>query len=298
VRTTFVVGEFYWRARVGEEVSTTDFVRPGHMLSAEASGAEVTWTKVDMLDWGVAERAFGIEPRAVDYSGTPAPHEPPPYRAAWRDALALGLLALAACLVIAIGTAGSRRVLQQQLTIPPDERPHTTVLGPITVDGAREKVRIAARAEGLDNQWLDLDYSLVNRATQESFDAYAAPERYRGRDSDGTWTEGDTAKDTGLASIPRGTYDLVVEAAAHRWIDPKAASAPVGLLGPGEPPPANAPIPVTVTVDRGGGFAGPFFLALLAIGVWPLIALLRHAGWEQRRLAPVTSSDDDEDDDE
>jgi hypothetical protein len=298
VRTTFVVGEFYWRAHVGEEVSTTDFVRPGTMLSAEVSGAEVTWTRTDMLGWGVAERAFGIEPRAVDYSGTPAPHEPSPYRAAWRDALALGLLALAACLVIAIGTAGSRRVLQQQLTIPPDERPHTTVLGPITVDGAREKVRIAARAEGLDNQWLDLDYSLVNRATQESFDAYAAPERYRGRDSDGTWTEGDTAKDTGLASIPRGTYDLVVEAAAHRWIDPKAASAPVGLLGPGEPPPANAPIPVTVTVDRGGGFAGPFFLALLAIGVWPLIALLRHAGWEQRRLAPVTSSDDDEDDDE
>jgi hypothetical protein len=299
VRTTFVVGEFYWRARVGEEVSATDFVRPGTMLSCEESGSEVTWTKVDMLDWGVAEDAFGIEPRRVDYSGTPAPHEPPPYRAAWRDALALGLLALAACLVIAIGTARSTRVLQQQLTIPADERPHTAVLGPITVDGAREKVKIAARADGLDNQWLDLDYSLVNRATQESFDAYAAPERYSGRDSDGAWSEGDAAKDTGLASIPRGTYDLVVEAAAHRWTDPRAPSTIVGIFGTGEPAPGTSTVPLTVTVDRGGGFAGPFFLALLAIGLWPLIAFLRHASWEQRRLAPVTGGgDDDEDDDD
>ncbi len=298
VRTQFVVGEFYWRVRVGEEVDETDYVRSGVMLACEESGTERTWTRSEMLDWGVAERAFGIVPRERSYAGTPAPHEPSPYRTAWRDARVLALLALAACLVIAIGTAGSSRVLERQLAVPADERTHAQVLGPITVTGTREKVRIAASAANLDNQWLDLDYSLVNRATQESFDAYAAPERYHGRDSDGAWSEGDRSKTTGLASIPAGTYDLVVEAAAHRWTDPKASLIPTGIFGTGEAATGDAPLPVTITVDRGGGFAGPFFLALLAIGIWPLIAFLRHAGFEQRRLAPVTPTADDDEDDE
>lgn len=301
VRTEFVVGEFYWRAAVGEQVDETDYVTPGHMLSCEESGHERTWTALAMLDWGAAERAFGIAPRAPSYAGTPAPHERSPHAAAWRDAWMLGALAFAACLVIAIGTGFSHRVLERRLTVPADEATHSTVLGPITVTGAREKVKIAARAEGLDNQWLDLDYSLVNRATQESFAAYAAPERYHGRDSDGPWSEGDASKNSGLASIPRGAYDLVVEAAAHRWSDPKASFNPTGIFGfGGDPAPNDVAVPVTITVDRGGGFAGPFFLALLAIGIWPLIALIRHASWEQRRLAPVAPAGggDDEDDDE
>ena len=299
VRTQFVVGEFYWRAQVGEEVDETDYVRPGAMLSCEESGTERTWTRLTMIDWGVAERAFGIEPRARAYGGTPAPHEPSPYAAAWRDARVLAALALAACLVIAIGTGFSHRALQQQLAVPADERTHTQVLGPITVTGAREKVKIAARAAGLDNQWLDLDYSLVNRATQESFDAYAASESYHGRDSDGAWSEGNSSPNTGLASIPRGTYDLVVDAAAHRWVDPKASSTVTGIFGfGGGPATSAAAVPVTVTVDRGGGFAGPFFLALLALGVWPLIAFIRHASWEQRRLAPVTGGGGGDEDDE
>lgn len=297
VRTQFVVGEFYWRAQVGEQVDETDYVTPGTMLSCEESGTERTWTRLDMLDWGVAERAFGIAPRARSFAGTPAPHERSPYATAMRDAILIGALALAACVVIAIGTGFSHRALQQQLSVPADERTHSQVLGPITVSGAREKVKIEASASGLDNQWLDLDYSLVNRATQQSFDAYTASESYHGRDSDGAWSEGNASPDTGLASIPAGTYDLVVEAAAHRWTDPKAATDVTGIFGVADAPPSTAAtVPVTITVDRGGGFAGPFFLALVALAIWPLIAFIRHASWETRRMAPVTSSSDDEDD--
>ncbi len=307
VRTQFVVGEFYWRAAVGEQVDETDYVTPGTMLSCEesakASGTERTWTALEMLDWGVAERAFAITPRARSFAGTPAPHERSPYATAWRDAKLLAALALAACLVIAVGTGFSHRILQRQLTVPADEATHAQVLGPITVTGAREKVKIEARAGNLDNQWVDLDYSLVNRATQESFDAYAASESYHGRDSDGDWSEGSSSPDTGLASIPAGTYDLVVEAAAHKWTDPKASSTPTGFaftFGDGTPgqPGTPPPIPVSITVDRGGGFAGPFFLALIAIGIWPLIAFARHATWEARRMAPVTGGGGDDEDDE
>jgi hypothetical protein len=299
VRTTFVVGEFYWRAAAGETVDETDYVRPGTMLACEESGRERNWTRLEMLDWGVAERAFGLPLREKHYRGTPAPHEPSPYRTAMRDALLVAGLALAACLVIAIGTAGSNRVLQRDLQIRTDGVTQTAVLGPIKIPSPRERVRVQGRANGLDNQWLDLDYSLVNRQTQQAYGAYAVAEYYRGRDSDGAWSEGDPSPDTGFASIPRGTYDLVVEAKANKWTDPKAPAQLTGIFGTSEQPATAATVPVTLSVDRGGGFAGPFFLALLAILVWPLIAWGRHATFEHRRMAPVMhGSDDDEDDDE
>ena len=176
------------------------------------------------------------------------------------------------------------------------------MLGPIPVDVPREKVRIQGRAGGLDNMWVDLDYSLVERQSQQSYDAYGTAEYYHGRDSDGSWSEGNAEPTTGLAAIPRGTYDLVVEASAHRWVDPKAqASSYTSIFGTGSvvPEDTSATLPVTITVDRGGGFAGPFWLALIAILVWPLIAWSRHKTFEARRNAVAGSGDDDDwDDDE
>jgi hypothetical protein len=299
IRTQFVVGEFYWRARAGEAANETDYVTPGTMLACEETGNERTWTQSVLQDWGVVERAFGLEPRQPSYAGTPAPHEPSPYRTAMRDALLVAALALAACLVIAIGTSGSNRVLQRDIQVRLGAGTQTAVLGPIEIPGAREKVRIQGRADNLDNMWIDLDYSLVDRRTQTSYGASDVAERYRGRDSDGNWSEGDPAPDTGLAAIPRGTYDLRIEAAANKWTDPRAPAAVTGIFGTAEPA-VEGPttIPVTISVERGGGFAGPFFLALLAISIWPLIAWARHVSFEQRRLAPVTAAhDDDEEDD-
>ena len=206
-------------------------------------------------------------------------------------------LGLAALLVIAIGTAGSARVLQRDFVVPLDGSTRTSVLGPITIPDAREKVRIAGRAGNLDNMWVDLDYSLVNRATQENFDAYGTAERYHGRDSDGDWSEGDATPNTAFASIPRGAYDLVVEASAHRWVDPRAPNSITSIFGSASvaPDDTGVAVPVSITVDRGGGFAGPFFLALIALLIWPVIAWARHKSWETRRLAPVTASSDDDD---
>ncbi|WP_425229563.1 DUF4178 domain-containing protein [Sphingomonas sp.] len=294
VRTTFVVGEFYWRVAVGDLVGETDYVRDGVMLVCEESGNERTWTALDMQGWGVAERAFGLTPRAASYSGTPAPHEPSPYRTAMRDAMMIAALALAACIVIAIGTGLSTRVFARDLTVPLDEATHSTVLGPITVTAPHEKVQITGRAGNLDNMWVDLDYSLVNRQTQQSYDAYGLAESYHGTDSDGAWNEGNSGPETGLAAIPAGTYDLVVESAAHRWTDPHAQNGATGIFGSSSDGAGfGGSVPVSVTVDRGGGFAGPFFLAVLAIVIWPLIAWGRHKGFEKRRMAPVTGGGDD-----
>ena len=301
VRTTFVVGEFYWRVASARRSNETDYVTPGTMLACEETGSERTWTRLDMLDWGVAERAFGIEPRRARIQRHP------------RAARALALSHRDARRVDDRRARARRlhrhrdrhrrlapRRWSRSCTVPARRRHQTPVLGPITVTGAREKVKIDGRAGDLDNQWVDLDYSLVNRATQASYDAYGTAEYYRGRDSDGAWSEGDRAPDTRTrrasprapttwswkrrASLDRSRAP-VRRSLIHRHLRRRAAGAPAT---------GGATVPVTITVDRGGGFAGPF---LLGAAGDPDLADHRLAPAHELReapLAPVTATSDDD----
>ena len=295
-RVTFVVGEFYWRVKVGERVQVTDYAAPNLMLSAEENGAERSWTQSRLLDRGIAEAAFGIPARQASWGSTPRADEPFPYRRRLREALVIAALAAAVLLFLGITTPGSQLVLTRQIDVPFDEKSHNVVIGPVDLPAGRQSVHVRARAATLSNSWLDLDYSLVDRRTQRSYDGYATAERYSGRDSDGAWSEGNAYPGVRFSSIPRGTYDLVVDGAAHRWVDPKAA--PTGftpVFGTADIPTQDV-MPVTLEVRRGGGTGGLLFLFLVLIAAWPAILWFRHAHYEARRRG--WTQNDDEDDDE
>lgn len=290
VEVSFVVGEFYWRVAVGERVRVTDYARPGAMVSCEENGSERTWSKLDLLDWGEAERAFGVEPRRPN-SDAPSPHEPSP----WRDRMVESLIiaAVAAVTLIIISTMGSRvdRLASVNTEVGLEGGPRTVVIHDINIPQRSSAIGISAQSDQLDNDWIDLDYSLVDKRTQESFDSYGLAERYSGSDSDGSWSEGDTRPKTRLSSIPPGTYDLVVELAAHRWV---ANSSP-SFFGPTVPDANPVPIPVTIKVDRGGVFGGNIILGLILIMIWPAITAWRHFSFEKRRTGSDAGDDDDDD---
>jgi len=300
VRVTFVVGEFYWRVAVGETVDETDFVRPGTMLSCEAYQTERTWTRLDLLDWGVAEAAFGIPARRREYSH-PAPHEPSPYKRQLREALVVGVIALLVLFVVS-GIGGREQVIGQVTTDAVLDGPEkTVVIRGLDLPSARSRVVVDADAGAIDNAWVDLDYSLTDEKTQDSVDTYGLAEHYSGSDSDGSWTEGDPRPEVSLSSIPGGKYDLVVTLSAHRWNGGSSSSSysmPTGFAGGsmfGQD--GGQTIPVTVTIKRGGVFGGNILLAFLLIAIWPLIVLFKQFGFEKRRMAPVSGSGGSDDDD-
>jgi hypothetical protein len=187
-------------------------------------------------------------------------------------------------------------------TIGAGER--TATVGPVTLTRPWQFVSIRAYAPGLDNSWLDLDYALVDRKTQQSYEAYGAAERYSGRDSDGAWTEGSRSKTVKIAGVPAGTYDLVVDYNGTRWSSPSSGS---GYLFGAEPPQQ-----VQLTL-RSGAFFGSNLIVALILLLLPLAwVIARSVKFEQARqdqsdfgrsgMAKIFtsgdgSSDDDEDDD-
>jgi hypothetical protein len=277
VKVTFVVGEFYWRVAVGEEVKATDYVRSGAMLSCEENREERTWTLLRMLDRGVAERAFGIpRRRAVPLAmPAPAPHEPNPYAKLLRQSLVILAAAIVALVVFQSGGPARQRVLAATVEAPFGST-RSAVVGEITLPQPYNRVSIHATARTLDNAWVDLDYSLVDTRTQESFDSYATAEYYHGRDSDGNWSEGNWSPSISLASIPAGRYRLLVEAGAQSWIQNPSA---FWITQPSSAP----PVPVEIAVDVGGSAGGNIVLAILAMLPWPGLLVWFVFNFEKRR---------------
>jgi hypothetical protein len=133
-----------------------------------------------------------------------------------------------------------------------------------------QNVQMRADVPRLENGWVDLDYSLVDRKTQQVYEAYGAAERYSGRDSDGDWSEGSRGTAVSIASVPAGSYDLVVDYKGNRWTG--ATSYTTEATGWMDP--SNAP-EVKVEVRHGVVYFSNLLIALILIAIPLLFAAHR-----------------------
>jgi len=73
---THVLGEFYWQVSIGETVLAHDFECGKAVVSREASGTEVNWTRSQSISVSDLERAFGITLGRTYASSTATDAEP------------------------------------------------------------------------------------------------------------------------------------------------------------------------------------------------------------------------------
>lgn len=295
--TETVIGEFYWRVSSGDRVLCASYISRDFTLSREEADGEVNWTHLAALSGGHVESAFGIlppepeEPRGGgDKARGDALFEAEAQAEAARGVddipamLGLSLLTLIAALVLMLGFAGGSAEVRTDIEAPFARTAEGIRLGSITVNRPWQFVSVTARANTLDNQWVDLDYSLVDRATGQSIDAYGLVEHYTGRDSDGAWSEGDTKATIQFGHIRKGTYDVFVDAGAHRWptdVPPVNTASPWEAStygGWGEDRPG--PVPVEVTVKTNTVPRGNFWTLCILVALMPAFALYR--GWKYR----------------
>jgi hypothetical protein len=291
-RTTYVVGEFPWEVRVGDEVTTRDFVAPPRMLSQESTEDETTWSLGTYIAADEVWKAFALPGRAPRPIGVFA-NQPNPFggraRGIWRVAK-LSILALALVGAARCATARDERVFERQYVVgaePGDSAAFVT--DAFELRGRTSNVALDLWAD-LDNSAVFLDIGLVNAQTGDVRDVGRELAYFHGVEDGESWREGSENDRVVLPSVPSGRYYLRVRPER----DPTAQ--PFG----GAPPPIRYSVRVRRDVARPGYWLLAFGLIALP-SLWPLLRSwsFEQTRWQQSDYATTTgTSDDDEEDDE
>ncbi len=266
VTTTTVLGEFYWKVARGDQVIAMTYLRGAEALNCESADGETTWTQAIPVDEAAVAAAFTVERKFMS-------RQPPRSAVNAGDDLPLmflfALIALLAIGLVQEVVSWPRFCTKSTLEVVVGAPSTTARIGTLDVRRTYQFVTISAAASSIANRWVDLDYSLVDRQTQQSIDANGLIEYYTGTDSDGPWTEGSTGAETLIASVPRGTYDIYVDSEAHGWpSDPVVTPQPGGTgewtvqtsADAGNPWTAPEKITVWLTACTGGFSWGMFVL--------------------------------------
>jgi Domain of unknown function (DUF4178) len=277
-----VVGEFYWRVKVGDWVELINFEGGAATLSRESVTDEVNWTVSKPL------RRDQVQGFGSDTFDPTTPAAPAAFMAdavepetstgdsLWSILKIGGATAAFLILIMLISSFGGLKPQSFAYEVMRDGAPQSATFGPLVFSGGRQKVEINTTSTDFDNAWIDLDISLVERTTQATIEAASVVEKYSGTDSDGAWSEGSRSKSTKIASVPSGTYDLVIEAAAKSW------PAPSGV---GE----YSAMTLTTTVSSGGVFFSNLMLALAMLAIPPIWII-----WRRMKNAGMFEGEDDD----
>ncbi|WP_158745372.1 DUF4178 domain-containing protein, partial [Acidisphaera sp. L21] len=271
-RTDYVMGEFYWRVRVGDEASVAEYGDSPYLLSREETGGEITWSRGVQLTAAMVTHAFKLQTGAVP----PTAFEHATERRHVNGTVvligiaAMGLLFLLA--IVPFGRSHNALVFSQNFATTVADRGRPVVTPNFTVPDSGGNLQIAVTSP-VRNTWLELGLSLVDVDTQRSFDADITVEEYEGVDSDGSWTEGSQGATALFPRVPGGTYRLLIDTDALVYGTQPARAANF----------FPARVSFALAVHRHVGSTGFFLLALVLLLIYPIWRILigfaqRHSG--------------------
>jgi hypothetical protein len=301
ITTRKVLGEFYWRVRSGDEVTALSFSSAdGQSLSMESTGDEAQWTHLVPVPVAWVRAFVAPEGEAL---ARPDVKRPEPaaakggffsgFAARWRDGsdgqadlwlMGLAGLVTAFVAMLLLGAFGmSTAGLTAKAQVPVDNGSARFTIGTLQVSRAQQFVTVKVTTQAFQNKWVDLDYVLVNKASQQGMPASATVEYYEGYDSDGHWSEGSHEAETRFSAVPAGQYELVVEAQAHNWNGSGAAPVaqpadnPWAVNGIAGPAAAGEVVAIALLFEAGGMPWGLWWLVvvLLALPIGWILAYRR-----------------------
>lgn len=238
IGTRRVLGEFYWRVRSGDVVEALSFASGAETLSCEWNDSETNWTQLIPLPARQVHAAFAPSSGAAPRSDAPSQGFLARQWSRWTDlpfaadndllpmfGVALG--AVLAVVVLMTALSGNGTGVGGQINVPVDAGTVHGTYGPLDVTRSSQMVTTQLNTQAFDNKWIDVTLALVNRQTHQAINAATTIQYYSGSDSDGAWSEGSHEASAHFADVPRGTYDLMIEAQGHAWRgDTAAASIP------------------------------------------------------------------------
>jgi hypothetical protein len=264
--TAFVLGEFPWQVRVGEINRVSDYVSPPRVISSEGSGTEVTWSIGEYLAGRDLWKAFKLQ------GDPPAPigiyeNQPSPMSSNVKRVWTLAGAFLILLLSIAVGVYwmdSDEQVFEQTFEFNTGTGGEASFVTDVfQLKGRTSDVEVTTNA-GVDNDWIYLNYALIDQDTGHAYDFGREVSYYHGYDSDGSWSEGGTNNTVTVPSVPSGNYYLRIEP---------------------ESDPNRGLIRYVVTVKRDGPQASFFGLAAVALLIPAGLITWRSMNFEHLRWA-------------
>jgi hypothetical protein len=297
-KVTYVLGEFYWQVRVGEQVDLQEFIAPPEILSMESNSEEIVWSLGQYVEAETIRVAFqvpGDKPMPVQ-TGV-APNQPSPYKP--EDAIKIRKYwkyFAYAILLIHIGTCFNHKrdkVYTGYVDFSATDKGKTKVTPQFEIKD-KTNIEISMSAP-IENTWIEINGDFVNDENGESEEFNRGIEYYTGTDSDGAWSEGSTNTSHTIESVSKGKYHLNLE----------VSGPPLGDKDPAQPATANMnqPVILSIEIKTGGLVWENFWLALLFISLYPIFVWWKTrkfetARWAESDFSPYASYDSGEDDSE
>jgi ribosomal protein L37AE/L43A len=263
-RIIYVVGEFYWRVSVGETCLLEDYICPPLMLSREVTKKEAGWSQGEYLEPEDLCAAFKISvtpPKRIGvYANQPNPLVERHRKICgmfWKYALLATVVQLLFVFLFA-----SHLVLKQRLVLSPFSE-DATINTQEFVLKSRARALLVRHSTDVDNNWLALTTTLVEKDTGEAYLGVQEISHYKGVDDGESWSEGSKDDEIVFNSIPPGNYYLVVE--YELGTDKRAA------------------VSDTVEVVRNPAGWSNYVLVLIFLAVFPLFSRWRRNAFETKR---------------
>ncbi len=270
--TVYVLGEFPWRVKTGDSVACQDFVAPPSMLSSEATGGEITWSRAEYMPGSQVWQAFKLP-------GSPPPaygifaNQPSPYSgdvgSSWRTWLWLNVALVTLVFLFMIISPG-RVAFNDHFGYPQGVNGDKAfVTSPFQLSGRDSNVELSIHTD-LDNNWAYFNFALINDKTGQTFDFAREVSYYH--DSDGS--DGSRNNSVIIPSVPSGQYYLRVE--------------PEMAFG-------SPYVSYDLELRRNVPNYGFFGIAALLLLIPPVLTTFRKgsfeaARWRESDYAPVSSS--------
>lgn len=206
----YVVGEFNWQIAVGDSARIYEFIAPPQMLACEKTGNEITWSLASYLEPEEVREAFEHK-RSLPAKTGIYPNQPNPASASlqhtclyfWWLAGAALMLQLILMLVI------HRAPLDQEIfSYAPGIESH--ISRSFELKDNANSLRIAHESN-VDNNWLDMELTLVREDAPGAWVTYQELSYYHGVDDGESWSEGNRSDDLVFKEIPAGRYHLEIE---------------------------------------------------------------------------------------
>lgn len=272
-RISYVVGEFYWRVAVGETAQISDYISPPTMLSREVSEKEVVWSQGEYLDAEELRAAFKVEAPPLKQSGVFA-NQPNLLverhrhicRLFWKLAALATLLQLLLSFVFS-----SQLVLREQFVLSPQNEDAGRETREFVLS-SRARTLLVRHSTDVDNNWLSLTSTLIEKKTGEAYQGTQEVAHYKGVDDGESWSEGSRSDEIVFKGIPPGSYTLAIdyELGADR---------------------RDAVVDTVEVVRNPAGWAN-YVLLLIFLAVFPLYSRWRRNAFDAKRWSESDFGDE------